>query len=167
MTLNVFLGDYSMSQDLMVAQLRFLTSNVGRYLQMYPSEHGTWSPHHELRSLFSLACHLAAIPSVSVAMLRSESLERIFALHEPFGEAGSQDLIDLLTTGSDEFQSLLVTMSIKQYSQTRLPNPFGAEFTPETLALDTVTHLVHHRGQLHNYYKQLGLCVTTNTLYDI
>lgn len=78
---------------------------------------------------------------------------------------GVNDMRDLLDRGMRRVTDLLGSFSDEEFATKPIPHPFGEPATPERPALSLITHMHHHRGQLHNYLRHLGVAVDTGTLY--
>lgn len=155
-----------MAKEMLLKEIEFLKLNVSNYIVMYNQENAQWSPDSRLRSLLSLTNHICGLPSVAVAILNGEPEETVFALDEPVKENSTEAFLSFFQNGCEELSSLLTSLTIDEFLNKPILNPFGGTSSPEKISIDTITHLYHHRGQLHNYLKMLGQPISTETLFN-
>lgn len=155
-----------MSKALFMRELDFLHKNVALYLGLFPDDRHDWSPAPNLRSLFSLASHLAGGPEVGLAILEGRPNEEVYALDEPVKSGGRAELVAYFDRAMSALKAHVAALSDEEYASKQLRDPFvEGTVTPEQVVMGTITHLYHHRGQYHNYLKELGVRVDTNTVY--
>lgn len=154
-----------MSKDLLSGELAFLHDNVKLYLAHYPDDRGDWSPAPALRSLFSLASHIAGIPHAALAILEGRPDEEVFAFDQPLPGGGRDELTRCFDEGMSRFRRYVDALSEEDFRSRPVRDPFVGTVTPQAVVMGAVTHLYHHRGQLHNYLKELGAPVSTDTVY--
>lgn len=155
-----------MARELLLGELGFLHANVKRYLAHYPDGQDTWSPAPNLRSLFSRAGHMAGIPHAALAVLEGRPDEEVFAPDQPLERGGREELTRCFDEGMARLRRYLEGLSDDDFRGRPVRDPFTGTTTPQAVALGAVAHLYHHRGQLHNYLKELGAPVSTDTLYE-
>ena len=152
-------------RSLLTDQLAFLHKNVHVYLGRFPGEDRLgWRPAPEFFTLFELGAHLCAAPAFTAAVLRGEADEEIFKWDVPIRQGTADDLGRLLDEAMAACRDALARFDADAFMMAEAPSPFGAA-TPAKHLLDLVTHMHHHRGQLHNYLRALGTGVSTDTLY--
>jgi uncharacterized damage-inducible protein DinB len=154
-----------MSRELLLGQLDFLHRNLGHYLQAVPADRFEWRPAPDFFTLRDLAAHLCGLPAKQHAILTGVTGPALDALDVP-AAASLSDLRRLLDDGMAAISAYYRDLTPAAYSTSTIQNPYAGPMTPEQMLLDLVTHLFHHRGQLHNYLRALGAGVDTGTLYE-
>lgn len=101
-----------------------------------------------------------------MAIINGEPEETVYALDEPVRDNSTEACLSFFQNGCEELSSLLASLTIDEFLNNQILNPFGGKSTPEKMTIDTITHLYHHRGQLHNYLKMLGQPISTETLFN-
>jgi uncharacterized damage-inducible protein DinB len=156
-----------MMRELLMGQLLFLQKNLPFYLDVWPEGQNDWRPAPGFHTLFELGCHLCALPSMSAALLGGETDEEILAWDKPLDEGDAGDLRDLLDAGIFHLREVVKRLPDEEFAVQQVHTPWGPPVTPAQHLLDLVTHMYHHRGQLHNYLRELGCAVSTQTLYQV
>lgn len=147
--------------DYIEKELHFLHQNLTCYLDYWPKE--AEQIGQPSRSLLELASHLYALPAAYCALFdgaREEDLLKLWA--GPWQYRSTDDLRDILNTG------MTAIMSHKYLStndRLLLPWPFGDPISPQQHLINLITHMYHHRGQMHLLLKQAGANVDTGTVY--
>jgi uncharacterized damage-inducible protein DinB len=155
-----------MMREMLMGELLFLQKNLPLYLKVWPEGQNDWRPAPEFQTLFELAVHLCALPSSTAAILAGEPDEEILQWNQPLKEGDAPDVRDLLDASIFHLQEVVKRFPAEEFAVAQIAQPWGPPATPAKHLLDLVTHMYHHRGQLHNYLRQLGCPVNTKTLYD-
>lgn len=158
-------GGSIVNKEFLLNELCFLKGNVSQYILMYEEELAEWTPHKGLRNLYSLVNHICGIPSIAVAILEQQSDEDIFKLDEPVKLNNLTILHNFFLGGFEQLETVVKTIPTEQFYGKLIHNPFGEKVTSAKVIVDAITHLYHHRGQLHNYLKVLGYPISTETLF--
>jgi uncharacterized damage-inducible protein DinB len=156
-----------MSRQLLMTEIEFLQKNLPLYLGYLPEGKNDWRPAPDFHTLFQLAVHLCALPSSATAILAGASNEEIMQWNQPLTEGDGAELRDLLDSGMYHLREVLKGFNDEAFLTKEVPQPWGPPATPEQHVMSLITHMHHHRGQLHNYLRQLGAPVSTETLYSV
>lgn len=156
-----------MNKELLLKELHFLKDNMSHYILMYEEDLADWTPHNNLRSLFSLVNHISGIPMMTAAILEQLPDECIFPLDEPFmvQHIDTPGLYHFFLDGFKKLETFVNAIPNDEFNTKLIRHPFGEKVTPAKVTFDAITHLYHHRGQLHNYLKELGHLISTDTLF--
>lgn len=155
-----------MSREVLLNELSFLHKNLNLYLNHLPGAHLNWRPAEGMFTLFELACHLSATASMRAAILAGEPDEAIFGWDVPLRQGAVQDLRSMLDEGFGRVLAQFRSYSDEEFTSLLIRSPWSPPVSPDRHALELITHIHHHRGQLHNYLRQLGVGVSTDTLYS-
>ena len=100
-------------------------------------------------------------PVLSNRAARRLFLDRHALLEPPTGPARGGDLLALI-----QRLGFVQVDSINTVERAHHMILLGRSQTYQQWLLETVTHIYHHRAQLHMYLKLKGYPVDTNTLYN-
>lgn len=131
-----------------------------KLLERVPDDRLSWKPHPKSYTLAALATHVANLPHWGAMTIESDGLD--------LGEAGVQDplasraaLLEAFDTRAAGFRAALVDRSdaellapwtLKQHGKVLFTMPKTA-----VLRSFVLNHLVHHRGQLSVYLRELDV----------
>ncbi|MEO8217602.1 MAG: DinB family protein [Acidobacteriota bacterium] len=132
-----------------------------RVLERVPEEKLSWRPHANSRNLGQLAVHIAGAQKTVTAALQKPTYE--MSPEEPAIPSTTAEIVALFDTNLAETKALLSDMSdedlMSEWSLTAGGNPV---FTAPKVAVVrgvVLNHIVHHRGQLTVYLRQLDVKV--------
>ena len=145
-------------------ELEFLRRNLHRYLEHWPAGQEGWRPAASAYPLLGLAEHLYGSPAWYMDVVEGGNGETGLQV-EGEGPAATEALGAALDAGMARVQRMLDETPEDAFAARRVPWPFGDPMTAEGVVLSLVTHMYHHRGQMHLYLKQLGRPVDTDTVY--
>lgn len=144
-------------------ELLFLKNNLIHYLNYWP-ENPEWRPTPSSYSFLTLANHLYTLPAAYNALFRGSSTEELMSLWGgPWHGKSREDLRSILISGVSSIKEFLNDHSSDL--EKHIPWPFGDPLPLQEHLLNLLTHMYHHRGQMHLYLKQLGAEVDTGTVY--
>jgi uncharacterized damage-inducible protein DinB len=136
-------------------------SSTRKTLERVPAEQWNWKPDEKSGSLGWLAGHVATLSGFTTVVIRTPGLE-IAEANIPKVEKHA-DLLDTFTKFSQEARKAVegVTDEQLQYVWTLKRNGTQIFSMPRYDALRTMcfNHIIHHRGQLTMYLRQLNVPV--------
>lgn len=144
-------------------ELSFLQHNLDCYLNYWPAEadkagNGTWT-------LLRLAGHLYTLPAAYCALFNGAPEEELMRLWGgPWDCRTADNLRDMLNRGMTEIRSHKL---LSANGERLIPWPFGDPLSPQEHLVNLITHMYHHRGQMHLLLKEAGAAVDSGTLYMI
>lgn len=144
-------------------ELKFLHQNLNAYLNYWPVD--TTQVDKPTRSLLELASHLYALPAAYCALFNESSEEDLLELWGgPWNYQSTDDLRAVLNQGMTE---LLSHKYLSASDEILILWPFGDPLSPQEHLVNLITHMYHHRGQMHLLLKEAGQNVDTGSLYMI
>lgn len=147
-------------------ELNFLQENLLHYLNYWP-RNPNWTPPYASRPFLELANHLYTLPAAYGDLLRGSPNGDLMRLWGgPWDGKSPEDLKSVLLEGTAVL-ILEADRLMAEDNQAPVPWPFGDPLTPQEHLMNLITHMYHHRGQLHLYLKQMGAKVDTGTLYTV
>lgn len=138
-------------------------SHTRRVLERVPEAKLAWRPHAASMTLGRLAGHIAEIPRWTPAMIAPELDLAAGGLSAPFAPSRLGELLVELGANVSDFH-----LAVGGASDESLARPFvlrrGARVLARMTRLAAVrafvlNHVVHHRGQLSVYLRQLGVAL--------
>lgn len=151
-------------KDHLEKELRFLNNNPIHYLNYWPSD-PEWKPTASSFSYLTLANHLYTLPAAYAALFKGSPSEELLSLWGgPWHGKSAQDLKMILDSGVHDVMEYIHDLTDSKSGE-RIPWPFGEPLLPSEHLLNLITHMYHHRGQMHLYLKQLGAEIDTGTVY--
>ncbi|MDE3153041.1 MAG: DinB family protein [Gemmatimonadota bacterium] len=137
-------------------------ASTRRMLERYPDGKGEWRPHAKSRTLAQLANHVATIPGLGIAILTTDSLD--FASRKPQPPVDSA--AELLARFDEVAKGVVAAFNATS------DETFKGEWTlrhgdhvivkarrRDLLRRLMISHLIHHRAQLSDYYRMLDVKV--------
>lgn len=153
-------------KSLFKQELNFLQNNLIHYLEYWPTE-PEWKPTDSSFTFLALANHLYTLPAAYAALFKGAPQDELFRLWGgPWHGETSDDLRAILISGVADVLTYIDDLS-PSASEEAIPWPFGEPLLPRAHVLNLITHMVHHRGQMHLYLKQMGAAVDTGTVYNV
>jgi uncharacterized damage-inducible protein DinB len=129
-----------------------------RLLARVPSERGQWKPHAKSFALGHLAQLVAWMPGWVTSALRTTELD--LAVHPKYSFETTETLLALFDRNVGEAHEAMlaakdadfaVVWSLKRGDQVLMTFPRAA------IVRQTISHLIHHRGQLTVYLRLLDV----------
>lgn len=141
-------------------ELSFLHQNLNCYLNYWPADAGSSSS-----SLLHVASHLYSLPAAYSALFNEAPEEELLKLWGgPWEYKSPEELRGILNKGMTE---ILSHKFLSANEEILIPSPFGDPLHPQEHLVNLITHMYHHRGQMHLLMKQVGAEVDTGTVYMI
>jgi uncharacterized damage-inducible protein DinB len=142
--------------------LKHELASTRRMLERYPDGRGDYKPHPKSRALANLATHVAQIPNHGVTILSTDSVDITGrAPKPPFDRAA-----ELLATFDACAASAVAAVEAasdadldKTWSMRAGDHVLVRGSKREMLRTILLSHLIHHRAQLGDYYRLLGIPV--------
>lgn len=148
-------------RQLALGDLAHELAQTRRILERVPADRFTWKPHDKSYSLGSLARHISELPFFALIIATQDDLDVMKGLGREKKDVKTTD--DLLTTfdegvakltaaidGTDDAR-MLATFTMRRGDHVILAAPRFA-----ALRSMGISHLVHHRGQLSVYLREVG-----------
>lgn len=154
-----------MEKEDFLLELQFLHKNLLHYLEYWPEGKNDWQPTENSFSLLKLASHLYNLPGDYALILGGELEKYKEIIKSDWTEKDVNDLKESLDRGVKLLQETIQSFSNAEMTEKLYPWPFGEPLTAKKHLFTLITHMYHHRGQLHLYLKQLGQPVNTETLF--
>jgi uncharacterized damage-inducible protein DinB len=141
--------------------LRELAS-TRRMLERYPDGRGSYTPHPKSRPLANLASHVALIPNHGVSILTTDSVDIAGRAPKPPMDS-AVELLAAFDAGA-----AVVTAAAESATEAELEEPWNMNAgghvivrgsKREMLRLMFLSHIIHHRAQLGDYYRLLDIPV--------
>ena len=134
-----------------------------KHLERVPSDKLDWRPHEKSFTARGLASHIVDCISWADSIFNQDELEVDPAAYRPFRAASVDDLLkafddnvavckQALAGATDS--ALMQPWRLKMMGRVRFEKPRAAVFRDMTLS-----HLIHHRGQLSVYLRLLNVPV--------
>lgn len=145
----------------MIQELEQEAVSARRLLQLVPSAHLEWRPHHKSMSLGQLSMHVASIPGGVANMLLTDGLDATKANFSPPQPKNTDEILSSLETGLNHAKQVLGEWDHQTAaSPWRLSKGEQEIFTlPRIGVARTIllNHWYHHRGQLTVYLRLLDI----------
>lgn len=145
---------------LLLPELRVEGETTKRVLERVSDASFAWRPHAKSRSLGDLAQHIAYIPSLFLARLEQRECDRSTLERHA---TNAVDLLEVFDDGMRRGAIAIERLSDAQWMENwryRHGTTVIFELPRYVVARTTaINHLIHHRGQLTVYLRQLGVAV--------
>jgi uncharacterized damage-inducible protein DinB len=132
-----------------------------RLLERIPGDGMDWRPHPRAFSLAGLATHLARLPHWGAQILASDGYDMSRTAPPAAARASVADVVSLFDRHCEELTLALQAASEGTLADTWTVHRHGTVTDSMTrlAALNrfVLHHLIHHRGQLTAYLRQLGV----------
>jgi len=151
-------------RQLALGDLAHELAQTRRILERVPADRFTWKPHDKSYSLGGLAEHVARLPFFALIIATRDELDFMKGLGLERKEPKTTD--DLLTAFDEGVAKL--TAAIDGVDDARMTATFTMRrgdhvilAAPRFAALRSmgISHLIHHRGQLSVYLREVGVPV--------
>ena len=130
-------------------------------LERVPDEKWDWKPHEKSGTLGWMAGHVATLPGFTVAVSTSSEYDVVTA--KPLKVDKEADLVGLFIKMSGEARQALAGLSDEQFNQTWALKRNGQTIIAmpryDMLRGMCLNHIIHHRGQLTMYLRELNVPV--------
>jgi uncharacterized damage-inducible protein DinB len=158
------------TRSMLLTELEFICRNCARLIgQVEAAQYRYRPPAAEgvnIRTMLELANHLAQIPSIDLAIIRSLPEEDIQRLERELWQGEALDLKGVLREGFEETHRFMEKLSISEFETGSATAYYGRTQTYAQWLLEVITHLYHHRSQLFTYLKLTGAPVDMRGLYS-
>ncbi len=151
----------SVARDVLMRQFRDVQRGTRRLLELIPPERLDWAPHPGMFTLRQLAGHLATIGGQTASGIVLGVWERP---HVP-EELTRDQALERLEASVTRTEELLAQLSDAEFERREIQMPWGVTMTVARAVAALIEHDIHHRTQLFLYLRELGLEVTSHTLF--
>ena len=138
-------------------------ANTRRALERLTADKFNWTPHEKSMSLGRLASHLAELPGWVKMTLTTDELDFGNGGYKPFIAETTEQLLELFDKNVAEGRAAIEASSDEDFSKPwALRNGDHVIFKmPRAGVLRgfTLSHVIHHRGQLTVYMRLTGIPV--------
>ena len=136
-------------------------SSTRKLLEKVPQDKFDWKPHDKSMSLRTLASHVAEILGYLTAVLTTDELDFAKRNYKPAAATSSDNLLEIFDDNYNKAIEALKATSDEAFRENwSLRSGDHVFFTlPRIAALRTISisHLIHHRGQLSVYLRLLDV----------
>jgi uncharacterized damage-inducible protein DinB len=152
-----------MTVDSLIKEVDSETRTTRRHLERLPDEKLDWRPHDKSFSVRELASHIVECIRWAESILAKDELDMDPIAYKPYQAASVGDLLKTFDEDVARCKQALAGASdammtqpwrLKLRGKLMLERPKAAVFRDFTLS-----HLIHHRGQLSVYLRLLNLPV--------
>ena len=149
--------------DLLLLDFDTEAESTRRILERIPSDRATWKPHDRSMSLGSIAAHIAGLPIFGLQILTTPEIDLSASTSMRYQFTTAEDAVKHAAGGAAEIRTALSSLSDDE-----LLAPWTLRFgvhviatLPRAVAYRSMffNHLIHHRGQLNVYLRQLDIPV--------
>jgi len=148
----------------LIAELKHESTNTRKMLERIPADKFTWKPHEKSMELLKLARHISSNPIWIGRAVNATEFD--FGKNPQTPAAPLKDVAELLAFHDNHIAEAVKTLEgtsdevfMKPWS---LRNGEKVYFTMPVVAVIrsfTLSHLIHHRGQLSVYLRLLDITV--------
>jgi uncharacterized damage-inducible protein DinB len=147
--------------EMLLREFDLEMSKTKTTLERVPKDKWDWKPHEKSGTLGWIAGHVATLPGFTVTM--STRSEYDVATATPTQVDKEADLVGLFTKVSGEARQALAGLSDEQFNQSwalkRNGQTVNAMPRYDMLRGMCLNHIIHHRGQLTMYLRELNVPV--------
>lgn len=154
------------SRGLLLNELEHVLRNCRRIIDMIKPDDLAFRPTAQMRSLEELINHLAQIPSIDLLIMKGGEEKEIQEREKKLFARSRDEISEVMKTGIEDMTRFMEGLSMDEFETGTGLAFYGRSQTYQQWLLETVTHVYHHRAQLHMYLKIKGYPVDTNTLYS-
>jgi uncharacterized damage-inducible protein DinB len=151
---------------LLLTELEYIVDNCCRLLSMVQTEHLTYRPQENMRTMAELMNHLAQIPAVDLKIMRGASEEEVVEIEQSLGRDETKSMCEVMKQGAEDLSRFMQRLSLDDFENGAGMAFYGRTQTYSQWLLEAVTHIFHHRSQLFTYLKLNGYDVSTRDLYS-
>jgi uncharacterized damage-inducible protein DinB len=146
--------------DALLPELDREATVTRKLLERIPEDQLEWKPHPKASSLGALATHIANLPQWGSMTIESDELD-LDGAGVQSALASRAELLEAFDTKVSRFRATLLNRTdVELLAPWTLKHNGRQVFSmPKTAVLRSfvLNHLVHHRGQLSVYLRQLGV----------
>jgi uncharacterized damage-inducible protein DinB len=146
-----------------IGELKHESENTRKLLERVPFNNPLWLPHEKSMSLGRLATHIAELPVWITRILNADEFD--FATHtfKSYAAANQEELMQIFNDNLNAAIESLQKATDEDFSKTwtmRRGNSIVTQI-PKKVAIRSLTlsHIIHHRGQLSVYLRLLNVPV--------
>jgi uncharacterized damage-inducible protein DinB len=147
--------------ELLIREFDREMSSTQKTLERVPADKWDWKPQEKSGSLGWMAGHVATLPGFTTVAIKTPELE-IASANIPRVEKHA-DLLPMFAKSSQEARAALASVTDEQLQQTWTLKRDGKLIFSmpryDVLRAMCFNHIVHHRGQLTMYLRQLNVPV--------
>lgn len=149
--------------DLLIREFEHETQTTRRHLERLPGEQLDWRPHQKSFTAGGLASHIVDCVGWANSILTMDELDIDPATYTPYRAASVADVLETFDDRVANCTQVLARVAdadmmqpwrLKMMGHVRFERPRAAVFRDFTLS-----HLIHHRGQLSVYLRLLDVAV--------
>lgn len=149
--------------DLLLAELAHETATTRKHLERLPDGRFDWRPHAKSFSAGELASHIVECIRWTAPIFAADELDWDTGAFSPLRAASSADLLAAFDSEVANAKRAIEDAADKDASELwrlKMRGIVWFEKPRESVFRDmTLSHLVHHRGQLSVYLRLLGVAV--------
>jgi uncharacterized damage-inducible protein DinB len=151
-------------KDAFISEIKYEYSLAKKMLEKVPMDKKDWKPHEKSMSLGRLATHVAEISKWASNIIHIDDFDFLKDFRPGIAVASSPDeLLQLFQTNLDKAIEDLSTMSDDDFNKiwTVRRGDYIVLQAPKKVAIRgwTISHMIHHRGQLSVYLRLLDVPV--------
>ena len=134
-----------------------------KILERVPFEKADWKPHEKSMSIARLASHLAENTGWITEILQNDELDFAGRAYKPYVATSKEDLLTVFQDRYDKALAALEAASDQDLEKHWLvrvgPKVMQNNTKLEAIRGWTLSHMIHHRGQLSVYLRMLDVAV--------
>jgi uncharacterized damage-inducible protein DinB len=153
-------------RDMLLPEFDMEMDNTRRTLERVPDDKLSWKPHEKSGTLGWMATHIASIPNWAKMTMENDSLDLSPAGGSKFTPPKAdnrKELLELFDKNRAEARAALAAGDDAAFAKPWALLMSGKELFREpkssVLRRMVFNHLIHHRGQLTMYFRQLDVPV--------
>jgi uncharacterized damage-inducible protein DinB len=149
--------------DSLIQEFEHETQTTRKHLVRLPNEQLGWRPHEKSFTVAALGSHITEMVGWTETIFKQDEFNFDPATYKPFNAASVDQLLQAFDDRVAEGKQALATTtaealeqlwSLKIIGKTQFERPKAAVFRDFTLS-----HMIHHRGQLTVYLRLLNIPV--------
>lgn len=149
--------------DSLIEEFEHESATTRKHLERLPDDKLDWRPHEKSFSARALASHIVECVSWADSIFSRDELDFDPSSYKPYQAASVADLLETFDGRVAQGKRILAGVSdsdlaqpwrLKLMGRVRLERPKAAVFRDFTLS-----HLIHHRGQMSVYLRLLNVPV--------
>ncbi len=154
------------SRGLLLNELEHVLRNCRRIIELIQPDDLSFRPAANMRTLEELCNHLSQIPAIDLLIMKGAEEAEVQEREKKLFARSREDLFKVMEEGTRDLTRFMESMSFDEYENGSGVAFYGRSQTFQQWLLESVTHIYHHRAQMHMYLKLKGYPVDTNTLYS-
>ena len=154
------------SRGLLLNELEHVLRNCRMIIDLIKPDDLGYRPAASMRSLEELINHMVQIPSIDLLIMKGAEEKEVQDREKKLFARSRDELYAVIATGIEDMTRFMESMGLDEFETGTGLAFYGRSQTFQQWLLETVTHVYHHRAQLHMYLKLKGYPVDTNTLYS-